>query len=137
MAKRVPLPLRRLRRAFRDHERRAARRGIPFLLTYHEWQVVWRASGRLRERGRGVGRYVMARPGDRGPYALGNVKIITFEENCSEGQLGRRRTVSEETRARISAGVLRAHQNDPGYGFRISEAAIRRWREGLCAFGRG
>ena len=80
----------------------------------------------------------MARPGDQGSYAVGNVKIITGSENLSEANLGRR--PSEETRAklrdakrasfrndpsyrlRISAGVHRAHQNDPSLGLRTGAA---------------
>jgi hypothetical protein len=35
-------------------------------------------------RGRGVGKYVMARHGDAGPYAPWNVKCIRYEDNSRE-----------------------------------------------------
>ncbi len=72
------------------------KRGIEFLLTYDEWLKIWEESGRLHERGTRRGMYVMARFGDKGPYAVGNVKIITHEQNCSE------RRDSLETRAKKS-----------------------------------
>ena len=45
----------------------------------------------------------MARHGDKGPYDIGNVKIILCEENHSEGNLGKPRPKSEEHRRKISA----------------------------------
>jgi hypothetical protein len=58
----------------------ACRRGIPFLLTFEEWLAVW--GDLLGARGRSG--YVMARHGDAGPYAVGNVRIITTQENSRE-----------------------------------------------------
>jgi hypothetical protein len=85
----------------------ARQRGIEFLLTMEEWVTIWRESGHLHERGRGRGKYVMARYGDQGPYAVGNVKIITHSENCSEGMRGNKSRLGKlhtaETKAKISA----------------------------------
>ena len=78
-------PLQPLRRKFLTQRRAAKARGIPFRLTFEEWLEVWGASGHLHERGNEPGQYVMARFGDEGPYEVGNVKIITFEENSREG----------------------------------------------------
>ncbi|MDE2589220.1 MAG: hypothetical protein KGL95_06100 [Patescibacteria group bacterium] len=47
----------------------------------------------------------MARFNDTGPYALGNVKIITNSENLSEGNLGK--IVSEETKKLMSTTNIR------------------------------
>ena len=66
-------------RAFRQSRYRAARRGIPFPMTFDQWRRIWQKSGHWHERGTGRGKYQMARIGDRGPYAVGNVKIITHE----------------------------------------------------------
>lgn len=68
---------------YRRQKYSAKYRGIPFELTFDEWMKIWTGSGHWHERGRGKG-YVMARFGDKGPYAIGNVKIITNAENRRE-----------------------------------------------------
>jgi hypothetical protein len=91
----------------------AKRRGILFLLTFDEWFGIWKESGKLAQRGNVTGRYVMARFGDRGPYAVGNVRIILFEENAREyrptleaktrtGLAHRGKVVSAETRGKLA-----------------------------------
>lgn len=67
-------------------------RQIEWKLTFEEWLQIWQESGHLEERGRGHGKYCMARFGDKGPYAVGNVKITTHEENLDE----RRNRLGEE-----------------------------------------
>jgi hypothetical protein len=62
----------------------AAQRGIAWLLTFAMWWSIWQHSGRYFLRGRGRGRYCMARFGDKGPYAVGNVHIVTNEQNQAE-----------------------------------------------------
>jgi hypothetical protein len=57
------------------------------LFTFDEWLAFWKASGKLHLRGLGRGKYVMARNGDRGPYAPDNVRIILFEDNMKEKRL--------------------------------------------------
>ncbi len=73
-----------MRRQYSQHKASAKQRGIPFLLSYTEWLAIWQASGHLSERGRGREKYCMARFGDRGPYAVGNVKIVQNAQNASE-----------------------------------------------------
>lgn len=73
----------------------ARKRGIAFLLTFDEWLDLWIKSGKWSNRGRYRGNYCMARFGDKGPYAIGNVEIITFEQNCMN------RRASAETRAKL------------------------------------
>src|SRR6266508_1085025 len=82
------LPLRRLRAAFRSQRSGAKRRDVPFLLTFYEWNIIWRASGHLDERGCHRGQYVMARDGDKGPYVVGNVEITRVEKNCGAPHFG-------------------------------------------------
>lgn len=74
---------------YTDHKSHAKQRGIPFLLSFEEWCTIWRISGKWEQRGHSTGQYVMARFGDTGPYAVGNVKIITCNENVSEAHLGK------------------------------------------------
>lgn len=68
---------------FVQQRNNAKRRNIDWQLTLGEWWQIWEASGKWDERGRGSG-YVMARHGDTGPYAVGNVKVINGRENQSE-----------------------------------------------------
>ena len=67
------------------HRTRAARRGIDWLFTFEEWARVWVDSGKWGERGRGKGRYCMARHGDAGPYSEWNVSIQLVEQNSRDG----------------------------------------------------
>src|SRR5258706_316159 len=79
-------------------------RRIPMLLTFDEWFGYWLASGHMEEYGRCRGQYVMARRGDRGPYDVGNVSVVTAEENVREAHLGRK--YLGETLARMRASHL-------------------------------
>lgn len=72
------------RRAYTYQRVSAGLRGIEWMFTLETWMAAWEKSGRLSERGRGRGRYVMARRGDVGPYSPANVEIILFEKNCAD-----------------------------------------------------
>ena len=75
-----------LKRAYQAAKDNAKTRGIEFFMTFEEWTSIWERSGYLKKRGRGRGQYVMARFGDTGAYAIGNVKIITGRKNIQEWQ---------------------------------------------------
>ena len=111
-------PLAKYTRRYAVQKGDAKRRAIPFLLTFKQWFRIWEKSGHLDESGSHSGQYHMARTGDKGPYAVGNVRICTAEENSSEKRhseahkrsmrgnkyaLGHRHTA--ETKARISASL--------------------------------
>jgi hypothetical protein len=68
------------RERYRKHKSNAKSRGIPFRLTFPEWWKIWKDSG-MYERG---GRFVMHRFSDEGPYAVGNVEIISRSDNFRE-----------------------------------------------------
>jgi hypothetical protein len=102
------------RKEFVAHRYHAKQRNIPFEFTYEQWWDMWQASGHWYERGNRKGKYCMARFGDKGPCAVGNVRIIKFEDNtrelvfneemrakCAAVNIGK--TISEETRAKMSA----------------------------------
>jgi hypothetical protein len=74
------------RKAFSDHKRRAGCYGIEFVLTFEKWWQIWESSGRWGERGNRRAQYCMARFNDKGPYAAGNVEIITNQENLNQPQ---------------------------------------------------
>jgi hypothetical protein len=68
---------------FKQQRNSAKARGVEWLMTFEEWWGVWDASGKWSQRGHRDGQYVMGRHGDTGPYAVGNVSIITSNENHS------------------------------------------------------
>lgn len=76
----------KLSTAFNAQRRRAAQRAIEWEFTFDEWLSVWVSSGRLEQRGKGKGKYVMARLGDVGPYAQHNVEIVLYEKNASDAR---------------------------------------------------
>lgn len=67
---------------YRIQKQNARQRGIGFELTYEQWLAVW--GDKIELRGRGKGKYCMARNNDQGPYALDNVRIVPFENNNKE-----------------------------------------------------
>ncbi len=85
------------RTRYKDHRRRARKRGISWLITYSIWRKKWYESGKWEQRGLGREKYCMARYGDKGPYSYENTKIITNLENCCEHRL------TPEAKAKISA----------------------------------
>ena len=105
------------KRAYRGQRKSAKQRGIPFLLSFEEWCEIWIASGKFGKRGCKRDQYVMARYEDKGPYAKGNVKIVTSSENAREGWLGFKH--SDATKRRISKGLL-GNKNGRGGKGRIS-----------------
>lgn len=80
-------PLRMLRTPamlYAGQRGKAAIREIEWRLTFPQWWEIWQASGKWEQRGRGQG-CVMARNGDAGPYAVGNVYICTNGQNVKDG----------------------------------------------------
>lgn len=57
---------------------------VPWELTFEEWAAVWWDSGHWFDRGPKKHQFCMGRFGDEGPYKLGNIKIITMDENRIE-----------------------------------------------------
>lgn len=77
-------PLGRIQQAYRAQRHAAMARGIAWEFDFESWLRIWNESGRLAQRGRGAGRYCMARHGDAGPYSPWNVSIKLSTANCSE-----------------------------------------------------
>jgi len=84
--------------AYINHKGSAKQRGIPFLLTFEEWLGIWTESGMLALRGPRSDQYVMARFGDAGPYAVGNVRICSTRENNAERNRNQRGKPLSEAR---------------------------------------
>jgi hypothetical protein len=73
--------------AFDTHRYHAKRRGIAFLFSFEEWVTWWEKQlgpDWLGKRGRGKGKYVMARNKDKGPYQQQNVRCVLWEINRLE-----------------------------------------------------
>lgn len=100
---------------FSQHKKNAKVRGIPFELTFVEWLRVWVESGHFDERSnKTADGYVMARRGDRGPYAVGNVEIVAHRINVAE----RNRNFAYAKRAGIAwdwytDGPMREPEREP------------------------
>ncbi len=92
----------------------ARNRGIVFKMSFEEWLGVWKDSGKFHLRGRGKGLYCMARLGDKGPYAVGNVKICTLEENRAEQDQKGRVFSAHHCAALSAAAKNRAVNNRTG-----------------------
>ena len=101
----------RWRMAYAVQKSNARRRGIAWEFNLSSWLAVWESSGLLTERGRKLDQYCMARHGDVGPYAPGNVSIKTNQENWDElndvhGREARGVAAMAAWRARATAGLL-------------------------------
>ncbi|MEZ0602932.1 hypothetical protein ACAX43_12375 [Paraburkholderia sp. IW21] len=101
-------------------------RGIEFNLTFEEWFTWWQETGHYHERGKGQGKYVMARFNDTGPYELGNIYCCTHADNvrhACKGKPGKPQTAianakrsaalkgkakSEEHRAKLADNLKKA-----------------------------
>lgn len=98
-----------LKAAFNSQKANAKYRGVPFELTFEQWLGIWKKSRKLHLRGCKKGQYVMAREGDRGAYAVGNVSIILASLNCAEGKAGRSplrgRVLPEAHRLKVIAAL--------------------------------
>jgi hypothetical protein len=92
--------------AYASQRDTSTRRGIQFLLTLEEWVNIWESSGKLPQRGRKKGQYCMARFGDVGPYAVGNVKIMLSQKNTSDGNKGKKLVFTEEHKKNISLAKI-------------------------------
>lgn len=67
---------------YRQQRNNAIQRGVEWQLNIAEWIKVWEESGHFHERAKNG--YVMARYGDSGPYAAGNVYICTSSQNVKD-----------------------------------------------------
>ena len=109
----------------------AKARGIPFLLTFEEWQKLWLDSGRWEQRGFRRGQYVMARNGDAGAYAVGNVRICLCEDNHREVAREKRQMFGERNGfygKPIWKGVPKSPEHRAAIGRGVRDAAARKRR---------
>lgn len=94
-------------RKYKVHRTNAKQRGVEFKLTFDEWMSWWIATGHYHERGREVGKYVMARKGDQGAYELGNIECVQAQVNSTAAHEGKTRTA--KVKANMSKALKAAH----------------------------
>jgi hypothetical protein len=131
------------RNKYSVHKACAKRRGIAFELTFEEWFEIWEVSGHFEKRGRSRHEYHMARHGDRGAYAVGNVKIITASQNIKEikGKKGRkmpprsaehRRKISEANTGKKASAKTRKKLSVMRKGVKMNLSAEERARRSVA-----
>jgi hypothetical protein len=108
-------------RAFTQQRANASLRGIGWNLTFAEWWSIWDESGKWDERGRDG--YVMARHGDTGPYAVGNVKIIHAGQNQSE--YIRRYWKQVKSGEKPPPRQARKHRQNKYHGLEVGQSVTR------------
>lgn len=89
---------------------RAKNRGIEWMFTFEEWLAIWETSGKLHLRGRGVGKYVMSRFGDVGPYSPTNVEISPYEKNASDVSVNHKSGHGGASRFGLERGCYRVQR---------------------------
>jgi hypothetical protein len=124
---RLPAMWKRARDAYCKQRYCAEKRGIGWLFIFRTWWLVWSKSGHWHARGRGLGKFQMARHGDAGDYAPDNVKIIPHEENVGERSYERHRAACKRRSRRKSwLAAVKAAANTPEGRKQRSEIGFRR-----------
>jgi hypothetical protein len=108
------------KRRYDIHKKHAQKRGVPFEFSFDEWWAEWQLSGKWEQRGRKPDQYCMARKGDIGPYAVGNVDIKLGREN----NLEKRGKLTPEERAVIRVRSQTEGGAELGREFGVSREAI-------------
>lgn len=78
--------------AYDIQKRLAGKRGLGWEFTFEKWCDWWEIElGKdwFKKRGPHTGQYVMARNGDIGPYAVGNIRCALVEENHNDYNLNK------------------------------------------------
>lgn len=110
----------KVRNAFKTQRKQAQYRGIGWSLNFRQWLEIWRASGKLDQRGGGSNEYVMSRYGDKGNYEVGNVFINTKSMNSAEAALAPRALSKYRGVQQVHPGRVRgwyAYYARKGIGF--------------------
>ncbi len=105
------------KRKWQVHRTNAKMRGIEFKLTFEEWFCWWMDTGHYHERGREVGKYVMARKGDKGAYEMGNIECVQAQENSVIPHTGKPKTEEWKEKLRATRAALKlTKRSAPNHG---------------------
>jgi hypothetical protein len=112
---------------FIAHRNHAHGRNVTFTLTFDEWWSIWEQSGKWEKRGNRSEQYCMCRKHDSGGYSVGNVRIRTNRQNCSErwNSLEHRAAVAASNRRRAGKALKPEHRAAISAGVRRHLAAAR------------
>lgn len=92
-------------------KRSAPSYGNVWNLSFPDWCNVWEESGKWNARGRGRGKFALARLDSSKPFEIGNVKIMKGEDVSSRAGGGGRRTPDEYLKFQEKqAEALRLHE---------------------------
>ncbi len=80
----TPALTRAMKQRYDEQRHRANQRDVEWDISFADWRDLWLEDDRWLRRGTGPDELVMSRPGDVGPYALSNVRIITQRANAQE-----------------------------------------------------
>lgn len=110
--------------AWLQHKHGAKTRGIGFEFTYEQWVAWWKkhlGPDWFAKRGVATDQYVMARFGDTGPYAVGNVRCTTGAQNRREGVLRQGRGYAKLTEEQVRVIYLAVKSGPRGTAMRMAE----------------
>jgi len=114
------------RHRYNQHKASAKQRGIEFTLTFDEWWTLWEPH--WERRGRRSQDMCMCRKGDKGPYAVGNVRIATVKENQQERSLEYRTTHAQRRYRYTAQHALKAFGAAP-IDWAVGSSAFREYSE--------
>lgn len=116
------------RNAFSEQRRNAKKRGIPFHFHFEEWCIWWEQQlGPDWFQMRGIGKFVMARIGDRGPYAHWNVRCITHAVNSREAaKITDAQILAIYRSSKNAAALAKEYNIDHSHAKRIKNGKVAR-----------
>lgn len=82
--------------AYLTQRSNAFKRGIVWELTEREWIEWWESTGHFSDRGRGKGKWLMARFNDTGAYSLNNIFCHRHECNVSDAQKSKPKSAEQK-----------------------------------------
>ncbi len=110
--------------AYRNQVQAACVRNIPFEFPFLAWVAWWKTEDRWVSRGRGIGKLVMARIGDVGPYHPDNVYVATHSQNISDVDQLKKSASHQATCAARKAAGIKHHLQVRGDGHPRSRAVL-------------
>lgn len=123
------------RNRYIEQKENAVSRHIPFSITFEEWWKIWQESGHWQERGCKSNQYVMTRFNDQGPYAVGNVKIITWAQNIRERKVSKKAYEAWSKRAKtlskapeIRKKISKAKQGEGNAAAKLTDSLVLKIR---------
>ena len=119
----------KVRQFYTDQRFNAKKRGIEWYFTFQEWVRWWKSKlgpDWMAKRGKRRGQYVMARKGDKGPYAIWNVTCQLSSHNHYDYKHNKK--IDKKTAKLIYVSNEKSVLLSKRFG--LSRAHIRKIRQG-------